>query len=80
MPWTYVNQKMFIETISPAELLAAVLTLVDLAVFMAQSVVVQTVLRDETLATDTAQVGVVLGVINLSIKDQKSTPSIILEK
>ena len=40
MPGTYVDQKMFIETVSPAELLAAMLTLVNLDVFMAQSVVV----------------------------------------
>ena len=36
----YVDQKMLIETVSPAELLAAMLTLVDLDIFMAQSVVV----------------------------------------
>ena len=40
MPGTYVDQEMFIETVPPTELLATVFTLVDLAVFMAQSVVV----------------------------------------
>ena len=40
VPGTYVDQKMFIETVSPAELLAAMLTFVNLDVFMAQSMVV----------------------------------------
>ena len=40
MPGTYVDQKVFIETVSPAELLAAMLTFVNLDVFMGQSVVV----------------------------------------
>ena len=40
VPRTYVDQKMLVETVSPAELLAAVLTLVDLGIFVAQSVVV----------------------------------------
>ena len=34
MPGTYVDQKMLVETVSPAELFAAVFTLVDLGVFM----------------------------------------------
>ena len=67
MPRTYVDQKMLVETVSPAELLAAVFALVDLGVFMAQSVVVQTVLCHETLATHAAQVGVTLRVIDLGI-------------
>ena len=40
VPGTYVDQKVFIETVSPAELLAAMLTFVNLDVFMGQSVVV----------------------------------------
>ena len=40
MPRTYVDQKMLVETVSPAELFAAVFTLVDLGVFMAESVIV----------------------------------------
>ena len=40
MPGTDVDQKMLVETVSPAELFAAVFTLVDLAIFMAKSVVV----------------------------------------
>ena len=36
----YVDQEMLVKTVSPAELFAAVFTLVDLAIFMAKSVVV----------------------------------------
>ena len=75
MPGTYVDQKMFVETVPPTELLATVLALVNLGVFVAQSMVVQTVLSHESLATHTAHVGEVLGMINLVIRDQKSTPS-----
>ena len=67
MPGTYVDQEMLIETVSPAELLAAMLTLVNLDILMTQPVVVQTVLCHETLATHAAQVGVTLGVIHLGI-------------
>ena len=36
----YVDQEMLVKTVSPAELFAAVFALVDLAIFMAKSVVV----------------------------------------
>ena len=65
---TDVYQEMFVEGVSPAELLAAVLALVDLVILVAHPVVVQTVLGHEPEAADTAEVGIALRVIDFVVK------------
>ena len=84
MPGSHMNQKMFIEGVSPeennvkeisifgvctpAKLFATMLTLVDLGLFVTHSVIVQTVFGHKAKAADAAEVGIDFRVVDFVVK------------
>ena len=84
VPGSHMNQKMFIEGVSPeennvreitnfcvctpAKLFTTMLTLVYLGLFVTHSVIVQTVLGHKAKATDAAEVGIDFRVVDFVVK------------
>ena len=66
--WTHMNQQVFIERVSPAELLSTMLTFQCFVCFVTHSVIVQAVLGHEASSTFTAQERIAVWVLLLKYK------------